>query len=159
MPGDDALRKQLAGLLRSDQAHVTFDQAVHRFPAEKAGIRPEGAPHSAWELVEHMRLAQDDILRFSLSSDYRPMKFPDDYWPSSPKPERAGAWAKSIDAFRKDLDAFERLIQNPERDLYESFAWGDGQTLIREALLLADHNAYHTGQLVIVRQLLGEWKS
>lgn len=157
MDHDAQLRKQLVALLRSDQAHVNFDRVVKEFPAAKAGIRPEGLPHSAWELLEHMRIAQNDILRFSLSSDYQEMAWPDDYWPSSPEPPSVRNWSSSVKAFRDDLARFERLVQDPKRDLYEPFPWGTGQTLLREALLVADHNAYHLGQLVAVRRLLGSW--
>jgi hypothetical protein len=154
---DQRLRKQLVKLLRSQEAHAGFDKSVAGMPVAKVGLRPEGLPHSAWELLEHMRIAQDDILRFSRSSDYQSIRWPEAYWPRSPQPKAAGDWAKSIAAFRKDLAEFERLVQDPARDLYEPFPWGDGQTLLREALLLADHNAYHVGQLVLVRRLLGEW--
>ena len=158
MPNDTALRKQLLALLRGGQAHTTFDDAVKKFPADRIGLRPEGAPHSAWELLEHIRIAQADILSFSKSAKYKPMKWPDEYWPAEPAPKRKAQWTESIEAFEKDLAAFEKLVRDPKRDLHEPFPWGDGQTLLREALLIADHNAYHLGQLVLVRRLLGLWK-
>jgi hypothetical protein len=151
---DAQLRKQLIWLLRSEDAHVSFDRAVEGFPVDHAGIRPPGAPHSAWELLEHIRIAQNDILRFSRSADYEAMRWPEDYWPPSPGPADPGEWTRSIDAFQQDLAEFERLVKDPGRDLYQPFPWGEGQTLLREALLLADHNAYHAGQLMLLRRVL-----
>jgi hypothetical protein len=144
--------------LQGGHAHAGFDAAVRGFPVDRAGVRPPGSPHSAWELLEHTRIAQNDILRFSLSADYESLKWPEAYWPGSPAPEDERAWDRSVRAFRKDLAEFEELVRDPKRDLHAAFLWGDGQTLLREALLIADHNAYHLGQLVLVRRLLGEWK-
>jgi hypothetical protein len=158
MTQDQRLRKQLGELLRGGHAHATFDKVVEGFPLDRVGIRPSGMPHSAWELLEHMRLAQDDILRFSESDKYEPMKWPDDYWPTSPGPERPEQWAASIKKFHADLKAFQTLLNDPARDLYQPLPWGDGQTLLREALLIADHNAYHLGQLLLVRRAVGAWE-
>ena len=158
MPNDSALRRHLVDLLHGGQAHVTFEVAVKKFPLDRIGIRPEGAPHSAWELLEHLRIAQHDILLFSKSAKYTAPKWPDDYWAPSPAPKHKTEWAESIKACERDLAAFGKLLQDPKRDLYEPFPWGDGQTLLREALLIADHNAYHLGQLVLVRRLLSAWK-
>lgn len=158
MPNDKALRQHLRALLRGGQAHVTFDQAIDKFPLDRIGLRPEGAPHSAWELLEHMRIAQNDILLFSKSAKHVSPQWPEGYWPASEAPQRKAQWAESVKAFRADLAAFERLILNPQKDLYQPFPWGDGQTLLRETLLAADHNAYHLGQLVLVRRLLSAWK-
>jgi hypothetical protein len=152
---DQPLRRQLVSLLRGGQAHITFNDAVKAIPANRIGVRPPGSPHSAWELLEHMRIAQRDILLFSKSAKYVAPKWPDDYWPSAPAPQRKTQWAASIKAFRADLAAFEKLVLDPKRDLHAPFAWGDGQTLLREALLIADHNAYHLGQLLLVGKLLG----
>ena len=157
MPIDTEVREHLIWLLEGGHAHTKFDQAVKGFPVDRIGLRPEGAPHSAWELLEHMRLAQNDILRFSLSADYVSPKWPEGYWPAAEAPESEGQWSKSIRAFRKDLGEFVALIRDPARNLYKKFPWGDGQTLMREALLIADHNSYHLGQLVLVRRLLGVW--
>ena len=154
---DAALREQLATLLNGGNAHATFDQAVDHFPVERAGIRPNGSPHSAWELLEHLRTAQHDILRFSQSADYVSPAWPEGYWPAAPAPAKAGDWAESARAFHNDLAAFEALVRDPARDLNERFSWGDGQTLLRETLVLADHNAYHLGQLILVRRLLDAW--
>lgn len=149
-----SIRKQLAALLHGGHAHITFDDAVKKFPLDRIGIRPAGSPHSAWELLEHLRIAQRDILLFSKSAKYVAPKWPDDYWPSSPAPRRKSQWAASVKAFRADLAAFEKLILDPRKDLDAPFPWGEGQTLLREALLIADHNAYHLGQLVLVRKLV-----
>jgi uncharacterized damage-inducible protein DinB len=158
MPNDAALRKHLLALLRGGQAHATFDDTVRGFPLDKIGVRPAGLPHSAWELLEHMRIAQHDILIFSRSADYNAIKWPDDYWPRAPKPDRESQWEESAQAVRDDLAEFEKLLQDPARDLYAPFSWGKGQTLLREALLIAAHNSYHLGQLLLVRRALGAWR-
>ena len=158
MANDAALREHLLWLLGGGHAHVSFDRAVKGFPVKRVGTRPKGIPYSAWELVEHMRIAQRDILRFSQSADYVSPKWPEGYWPPAPAPERPGHWARSIRAYRADLAEFQQMVRDPARNLSRKFPWGDGQTLLREALLIADHNAYHVGQLVLVRRLLGEWK-
>jgi hypothetical protein len=157
VPDDSALRDHLVELLHGGNAHVSFEDAVNGFPVELAGLRPEGAPHSAWELIEHLRIAQEDILRFSQSPNHASPPWPKGYWPNSPAP-RDGAWDETVQAIRRDLAEFESLVKDPEQDLFRKLAWGEGQTLLREALLIADHNAYHVGQLVIVRRLLGAWE-
>jgi len=159
MADDKALRKQLVTLLRGGQAHAKFEDAVKGFPLDRIGMRPEGAPHSAWELLEHMRIAQNDILLFSKSAKHVSPKWPEGYWPTDPAPMRKTQWKQSVEAFHADLAAFEKLIMDPKKDLDAPFPWGDGQTLLREALLIADHNSYHLGQLVLVRRLLGAWES
>jgi hypothetical protein len=155
---DIAIREQLIELLASGNAHATFDQAVRGFPVERAGIRPSGAPHSAWELLEHLRIAQNDILRFTRSSDYVSPAWPEGYWPAHPAPAKPDDWAESVRAFRDDRAEFESLLRDLNNDLNQRIPWGDGQTLLREALVLADHNSYHIGQLVLVRKLLAAWK-
>ena len=157
MPDDSALRRQLIEMLEGGHAHGTFDDAVRDFPVDQAGVRPPGFPHSAWELLEHMRIAQNDILRFSQSADYVSPPFPKGYWPASPKPERKAQWDASVRAFRDDLAEFNAMLRNSENDLYKPFPWGDGQTLLREAMVILDHNSYHLGQLILVRRLLGAW--
>jgi hypothetical protein len=165
---DNVLRKHVIQILQGGLAHITFEQATKDFPIDKAGIRPAGSPHSAWELLEHIRIAQDDIARFSGAMEessrpansreppkaYVPLKWPDDYWPKSPAPHDAKEWNKSVAAVKQDLAAFVRLLEDPKRDLFEPFPWGDGQTLLREALLVADHNSYHIGQLLLVRRMM-----
>jgi hypothetical protein len=154
-----ALLEQLTTLLDGGQAHVTFDDAVSDLPFAKQGIVPPGLPYSAWQLLEHLRIAQRDILDFSDNADnsYKPIAWPDDYWPKDPAPPDESAWQASLDQIRTDRERFEELLQSG--DLTQPFPWGQGQTLLREALLIADHNAYHVGELIAVRRLLGEWKS
>jgi hypothetical protein len=157
MADDSAIRENLIWLLEGGHAHAKFDDVVAGFPAGSTGIRPEGASHSAWEVLEHMRIAQNDILRFSLSADYVSPDWPGGYWPAGPAPAHTSDWSRSVRHFQKDLAEFVSLIRDPARDLYKRFPWGSGQTLLREALLIADHNSYHLGELVLVRRLLGIW--
>ena len=159
MTDERALRIHVQYLLEGGGAHVNFDDALAGFPAELRGRRARGVPYTAWRLVEHMRIAQWDILEFSRNPKHVSPEFPDGYWPSGHAPPNANAWKRSIAAFRADLAAMRKLVKNPESDLFTPFPHGDGQTLLREALLVADHNAYHIGQLVMLRRLLGAWKS
>ena len=154
MPENAALRNHVIELLKGGHAHLTFDQAVENFPIDRIGVRPNHLPHSAWELVEHIRIAQNDILQFSRSADHVSPKWPDGYWPPSPAPDRESKWNDALRSIREDLAAFCDLVQDPEVDLLLPFPWGDGQTLLREALMLADHNSYHLGQVVLVRRSL-----
>ena len=157
MANDTAIRENLIWLLEGGQAHAKFDEVVAGIPSDRAGIRPKGASHSAWEILEHMRIAQNDILRFSLSADYVSPDWPEGYWPARPAPEHEDGWRQSVKDFQKDLEEFVSLIRDPAQDLNKKFPWGTGQTLLREALLIADHNSYHLGELVLVRRLLGIW--
>lgn len=152
---DDALRAQLARMLDWKDAHVGFDAAVDGIPAELRGRRANGLPHSPWELLEHMRIAQRDILEFCIDPDYKEMKWPDDYWPSARQQPTRQQWEKSLAEFRADRDEMKRLAA--AADLYARIPHGTGQTILREILLVADHNAYHVGQLVLVRRALGAW--
>ena len=156
------LEKQLLALLKGGQAHAGFDKAVNDLPSELRGERPEHVPYSAWQLLEHLRITQRDILDFSTNrggAGYQPLKWPEEYWPKQAAPAEDAAWQASVDAMRRDREAFEALVQAEEADLVTPFPWGDGQTLLREALLLADHTAYHVGELVLLRRLLGAWSS
>jgi hypothetical protein len=156
------LRRQLKALLDGGQAHAGFDKAVKNMPAELCGVIPKGMPYSAWQLLEHMRIAQHDILNFCNNSDgsYRPLKWPGDYWPKDREPPSASAWQKSVKQIRADRDAFDGLMESvDDTNFIKPFPWGDGQNLLHEALLIADHNAYHVGELVVLRRLLGAWKS
>ncbi len=157
MKPNDSLVQHLVDLLDGGNAHATLAHAVKEFPISKAGVRPSGAPHSAWELLEHMRIAQHDILKFSQGPGWASPNWPEAYWPASPKPAGAEKWNGSLRSLRTDLANFKKLLRTRSEQLYEPFAWGDGQTLLRQALLIADHNAYHIGQLVIVRRLLNAW--
>lgn len=156
------LQKQLGALLAGGQAHAGFDKAVAGLPAESRGVRPERVPYSAWQLLEHLRITQRDILDFSTNCNgagYKALKWPDEYWPKESAPASDGAWQASLDSVRKDRETFEALLKAKEADLVTPFAWGEGQTLLREALLIADHTAYHVGELVLLRRLLGAWES
>jgi hypothetical protein len=150
------IRRHLARLLSWSDAHVSFDDAVAGLPVALRGKVPGGLPYSPWQLVEHMRLAQADILEFCVSKRYREKEWPKDYWPSAAPPSSM-AWSESIAAFRADRRAFERLVLNPRRNLLAIAPTGTDQTLLREVILAADHAAYHVGQLVAVRRLLGAW--
>ena len=155
---DKALRQHLLYLLKEGGAHAMFEDAIKDFPAKLRGQKVANFPHTAWMLLEHMRIAQHDILEFSRSAKHASPKWPDGYWPKTDAPPTPAAWTKSIAAFRQDLKSLETLITNPKTDLYAPLPWGDGQTVLREALLVADHNAYHVAQLVTLRRLLGAWK-
>lgn len=149
-----SLRKTLAELLRMKGAHASFRDAVSDFPPALRGVKPPGAPHSAWQLLEHMRIAQEDILDFSRNPKYKEKKFPDDYWPDTDAPPDEQAWAKSIRIFEDDLRQMQELVADTRHDLLATLPHGTGQTLLREALLVADHNAYHLGQLMFLRKML-----
>lgn len=151
------LREHVLWLLRGGHAHIGFEEAVADFPVKLRGRRPDGIPYTPWRLLEHMRIAQWDILEFSRRSEHVSPDFPDGYWPLQDAPPEAKSWDASVAAFRRDADAMQALVADPDQDLFAAFAWGDGQTLLREALLVADHNAYHLGQLIAVRRALGAW--
>lgn len=158
MEHDASLRKHLISLLTGSEAHADFEKAIEGLPVDLRGKTPKGAEHSPWELVEHLHIAQADILDFSRNPEYKEMKWPDAYWPKSSAPPDDKAWDKSVKAFRHDLKEFCDLISDKSTDLHAKIPHGDGQTILREALLIADHNAYHVGQIVLVRRLLGAWK-
>jgi hypothetical protein len=153
------LRDQLAKLLIWDDAHVSFDKAVADIPAKLRGKQPSGAPYSPWQLLEHLRLTQHDILDFCRNPNYEELDWPDDYWPSSAAPPSVHAWDDSVRQFREDRKALQDLARNPDVNLDARIPHGDGQTYLREIVLAADHAAYHIGQLVVIRRLLGIWKS
>ncbi len=155
---DAALREHLVNLLTKGQAHATFDDAVADLAPELRGKVPKGAEHSPWQLLEHLRLAQWDILDFSRNPKYESRKWPDEYWPREKAPADEKAWDKSVRAFKQDLKEIVALVEDPKTDLFAKIPHGDGQTILREAMLVADHNAYHVGQLVLVRRLLDAWE-
>jgi uncharacterized damage-inducible protein DinB len=157
MNKDQALREHLLYLLQGGGAHLDFEAAVADLPAELRGARAAGAPHTAWRLIEHMRIAQWDILEFSRNPKHVSPSFPDGYWPKGDAPPNEEAWDRSLTAFRSDLKAMQDLVANPSTDLFARITHGEGQTILREALLVADHNAYHLGQLVMLRRVLGAW--
>jgi hypothetical protein len=156
---NEPLLKQLLALLEGGQAHVGFDAAVKDFPVADRGRVVDKLPYSAWQILEHLRIAQRDILDFSAppTGGYHGLEWPAAYWPKSPAPPSAWAWDQAIAAIDEDRKKFVALLTKPGVDLYRPFLWGNGQNLLREALLIADHMAYHVGELVVIRRLLGNW--
>ena len=155
---DRALREHLLYVFEGGGAHAKFGDVIGNLPAALRGRRVPGLPYTAWMLLEHLRIAQWDILEFSRNPNHVSPEFPSGYWPAQEAPPSEAAWTARVKRFRTDLKAMEALVKNPKADLCKRFPWGDGQTLLREALLLADHNAYHLGQLVTLRRLLGAWQ-
>jgi len=158
MNTDQSLRKHLLELLDGGNAHANFDQVIEGLPARSRGEIPQGLAHSAWMLLEHMRISQWDILDFSRNANYKALKWPADYWPKNPAPTDALAWEKSIERFHNDLEAMKKIVSDPKTDLFAKIPWGEGQTILREAMLIADHNSHHLGQVIDLRRLLGVWK-
>lgn len=152
------IREQLARLLAWDDAHVGFDKAIADIPPALRSKRPAGSPYSPWELLDHLRRTQRDILDFWRNSDYEELEWPKDYWPSTPDPASAAEWDQSIQQFREDRKGLQELAADPTIDLTARIPHGQGQTYLRELVLVADHTSYHVGQLVLVRRLLGNWK-
>src|SRR4051812_28061828 len=157
MTADPAVRDLLARSLGWSESHVSFDDAVRDLPLHLHGVRPVGLEHSPWELLEHIRIVQRDILNFSLTSRYSELEWPSDYWPKSPEPPDPEAWERSIAAVREDRDRLQDLVRDAQIDLTAVTPHGTDQTYLRELLLVLDHTAYHVGQLVIVRRLLHAW--
>ncbi|WP_169974292.1 DinB family protein [Tautonia rosea] len=155
---DAILRAHLLELLDSGAAHLDFESAVSGLDPSLWGVRPKGLPHSPWELLEHLRICQRDILDFCLSADFARLQWPYDYWPNKATVPDDLAWDRSVASFRTDAQEMRNLIVDPRTDLLRPLAWGTGQSIAREAMLLADHNAYHLGHLVVVRRLLGAWR-
>lgn len=155
---DQSLRDHLLELLRGGSAHLRFEEAIEGLPADLRGTKHQELPHTAWQLLEHLRITQWDILDFSRNPDYVHLKWPDDYWPKTAAPPDDTAWDQAVEQFRQDLKAMQNLVADPKTDLYAKLPWGDGQTILREAMLVADHNAYHIGQIVSLRQALGAWQ-
>ena len=155
---DQALREHVLYLLKGGGAHLNFDQAIADLPEVLRGAKAENVPHTPWRLLEHMRITQWDILEFSRNPDHVSPDFPDGYWPKGDAPPDSESWDKNVQKFRDDLQAMIDLVANPETDLYARIPHGDGQTILREAMLVADHNAYHLGQLVFLRRCLGAWE-
>ncbi|HTS36761.1 MAG TPA: DinB family protein [Candidatus Solibacter sp.] len=154
---DESLRKHLLELLDGGSAHIKFEDAIKNFPSNLRGERPAKAPHSAWMLLEHMRIAQRDILEFSRNQKHVSPDWPGGYWPKTVAPPSDAAWSNSLRQFSRDLKAMQNLVANKKTDLFAKIPWGDGQTILREALLVADHNAYHLAQIVDLRKMLGDW--
>lgn len=154
---EEALRSHLARMLVWGDAHATFEKSIEGLHADLRGVVPEGAPHSAWQLLEHLRLTQRDILEFCRNPAYQEPQWPDDYWPDSAAPPGDNAWDASITAFLRDRDELVKMAEDPAVDLFATIPRGTGQTYLRELLLVADHSAYHIGALILLRRLLGAW--
>jgi hypothetical protein len=157
MDKDTVLRQHVLNLLRGGQASMTFEDAVADFPMDRMNDRPPNVPYTPWHLLEHLRITQWDILDFVRNPNYTEMKWPDAYWPAPDATADAAAWNETLRAFRADFAAVCALVADPATDLYATIPHGDGQTILREALLVADHNAYHTGEFAILRQVMGTW--
>lgn len=156
---ETALREQLVALLKGGQAHATISDAVADFPADRIGERPRGAPYSAWQLLEHIRITLHDLLEFATNSEYIELEWPAGYWPQDASPGAGQSWNATIKAIHADLKSFEALVQSPTSNLYATIPWGkNGETLLREVLLAADHTSYHVGELILLRRVLGIWK-
>jgi hypothetical protein len=154
---DRSLRQHLVDLLKGGNAHAKFDEITAGVPQKLRGQKPPGFPHSPWMLLEHLRISQRDILEFSRNKNHVSPNWPEGYGPRTEAPPSSAAWSASVNNFRKDLRAMQGLVANPKTDLHARIPWGEGQTILREALLVTDHNAYHLAQLVDVRRLLGAW--
>ena len=155
MTDDGALREHVLYLLRGGGAHAPMDSMLEDWPPDLRGAKPDGQPHTAWRLLEHLRIAQSDILEFSRDPRHTSPDWPAGYWPTTDAPRDDTAWEESVAAFRTDIEVVQTLVADPDTDLLAPIPHGDGQTLLREALLVADHNAYHQGQLAMLRRLLG----
>jgi DinB superfamily len=158
MAEEKALREHLVKLLKGGDAHVTFENAIKDFPVELRGERLKGAEHSAWEVLEHLRIALWDILDFSVNPEYKEREWPKEYWPETAAPPNPQAWDESVRAFEEHLKAMCDLVENGKTDLFAKIPHGTGQTILREALVVADHNGYHLGELVVLRRMLGAWR-
>jgi hypothetical protein len=155
---EKALREHVVNLLSGRGAHVDWKVTFSGIPPKLRGLRAKGLPYSVWELLEHMRIAQWDILEFSRDAKHVSPDWPAGYWPTAPAPPNAKAWDKSLKSFARDLETMKKLVASPKTDLFARIPHGTGQTILREALLIADHNAYHLGQVLTVRRFLGNWK-
>jgi hypothetical protein len=157
---DAALREQLVALLRGGQAHATFSDAVADFPADWISERTAGIPYSAWQLLEHIRITLHDLLEFATNPEYVELEWPVGYWPKSAAPGPDESWKATVKAIQADMKSFEALVHSRESNLYATIPWGkNNETLLREVLLAADHTSYHLGELILLRRMLGIWKS
>jgi hypothetical protein len=157
---DAALREQLVALLKGGQAHATLSDAVAHFPANRISERPAGTPYSAWQLLEHIRITLHDLLEFATNSEYVELEWPSGYWPKNPGPAKDESWDATVKAIHADMKSFEALVHSPDSNLYATIPWGkNGETLLREVLLAADHTSYHVGELILLRRVLGIWKN
>jgi len=148
---------ELEILLEKGNAHATFEKAVKDIPQKLLGKVPQGSAYSIWQLVEHIRITQWDLLEFSRNPDHESPKWPEGYWPEAVAPENAKAWSASLEQIAKERKEFVKLLREAGEEIYTPFPYGDGQSLLREALVLADHNSYHTGEIILLRRILGDW--
>jgi hypothetical protein len=153
------ITRQLIDLITKGNAHVTFDQAVENISFKNIGIKPGNLPYSIWMLAEHIRITQADILDFSINSNYKELKWPEEYWPTQETPNDESEWQRCLDQIFRDRNQFTDLLNQPGVDLFTPFPHGSGQNLLREALLIADHNSYHTGEIVLIRKLFNDWRN
>ena len=157
MKKTDPVRQHISNLLTKAEAHVDLESSLKDFPAELRGRKPEGGPHTPWQLLEHIRIAQWDMMRFCKDVDHKSPKWPDEFWPKETAPEDDDAWNGALKQIDDDLDEIIELLEHS--DIYQPLEHGDGQSILREALQIADHNAYHIGEIIMIRRLLGDWKS
>jgi hypothetical protein len=150
--------EELITLIEEGNAHASFENAVEGISMDLINVVPDHLPYNIWQLAEHMRITQWDIVEFCLGPDHQSPKWPDEYWPAAGQDIGKDRWEATLNAIRKDRERFLDLLRDEERDLYTPFIYGDGQSLFREALLIADHNSYHTGEIIVIRRLLGNWK-
>jgi hypothetical protein len=153
------LRQHVTNLLKLKGAHASAEDILDNWPSEKRGLKPQNLPYSGWQLLEHLRIAQWDILEFSRDPNHVSPNYPEDYWPKDAEPPSDNAWDESLQRFQDDNEQMQKLVNDPDTDLFAKIPHGDGQTILREALLVADHNAYHLGELVVLRRLLNIWIS
>jgi uncharacterized damage-inducible protein DinB len=157
MDQNQIIRDHLLSLLQGGNAHAKFDDIVKDFPMSEINTRVTNVPYSSWQLLEHIRRTQHDILDFIINSNYKELEWPKDYWPSNDKKAIEKDWKQSIEMFNTDSKELEKIVKNPKTDLYAKIPHGDGQTILREILLVADHNAYHMGELVMLQRVMGIW--
>jgi hypothetical protein len=157
MNQDKLLQEHLLNLLKGGNAHMTLIEAVKNFPASKMNVIFPNGEYSSWHLLEHIRRTQSDILNFIINPNYKELKWPKDYWPQRQEKATQKDWDKTLKLFDKDIKTLEKITSDPKTDLYAKIKWGDGQTILREILLVADHNAYHIGEFAIMRQILKSW--
>lgn len=157
-PNNSVLIKNLEDLLKTGNAHASLDDALKNIPFDLLGEKPENLPYSIWQLSEHIRIAQWDILEFCRNEKHVSPKWPEGYWPSDAKPASKADWEKCIEQIKEDRKSFIELLTTSAENIYKPFDYGNGQTLLKEALVLADHNSYHTGEIIIMRRLLNDWK-
>jgi hypothetical protein len=155
---DKALRDHLLELLRGGSAHVDLATVLDDFPEKLTGGKLENTPYTPWQLLEHIRFTVNDLLVFSTDPQYAAPNWPEDYWPAKNGAASEGEWKKSVKALKADFAAFEKLLQDPDSNLYAKIPWGEGQTLLREIILACDHTSYHLGEMVLLRRQLGAWK-